>query len=921
MSSDLQEFRLLQSQLLLSTPVESLVLPESNESNSLVIELIQHISKGEAYKVFTNETISKILLGELISKELSNDSIIFNQAFSNYSKNLISTNNKEILLIIAIASLQCFIQNNFTGPQTPVNAFDYFYSDTSFTKDQIQLNSIKALSSYGQSAYQDLSDPMFLLLALHLFENLGNFPKSLLLDDVSSSEELVGNEAQYEIELENPFIAAVNWWRSRSLLIQQSLFPEISGPHIAVSASIFNISIVKSISLNLSEKLQKDLSIIYYLEKAKNSLDSNMEHLALPSLINVQKLTNFEFVLTGGRAKRTKFQQDAHSSLIILAKSNYFNNDVNIIDETPDNFELNSDLLLERPFFENVGQEDIDDQIYKKQKTDYDQIDYSKLLPVALRQEYIPDELKSLDPNNQPNLSDYDGIQLLLRLYTLKQSSPAKNVLVEQQLMSLVSRVLYQNNTTKVNYSIFSRGLWERSILETEKARTIERGILQMQTLVEEIGLKISSRFIPAEITKINESQNNKDVVSNTRLRYIFQLPLIPRWSLDTKLAEKYMSLGIVKSAIEIYERLNLDTEVALCHAAIGEENVAKEIILKRLEKFPDDARTISIYGDLTHDPKYWEKAWEVGKYSKAKVSLSKYYYSPPKGVEKDINLSISHLHEALVLNPVSFENWFFYGCLGLETSQFELAAEAFTRCVSIDDTNSNSWSNLATALLRINKTKEAFNALQKATATSDNKRSWRLWENYLIIAARLNDWDEVLLACKKLVECKKDSNGEGSIDIPVVEKLVEILISQDYKAQSLTFFQRSCIEFTTVTIPNVINTSSRLWRIIARVELWRKKPWASLECHEKAYRALSHNPNLEVDETVWNETVDACADLVASYESLGELPGKYGADDLVCKDWKYKARSTVKSLMSKGKSTWEDSEGWYRLVELRSNI
>ncbi|KAH3688224.1 hypothetical protein WICPIJ_000792, partial [Wickerhamomyces pijperi] len=357
-------------------------------------------------------------------------------------------------------------------------------------------------------------------------------------------------------------------------------------------------------------------------------------------------------------------------------------------------------------------------------------------------------------------------------------------------------------------------------------------------------------------------------------------------------------------------------------HATIGEEDKARTILEQRVEQFPDDARALSILGDINEDPKYWEKAWEISKYAKAKVSLSRYYYQPPKGgVDRNMLLAIQHMQDALNVNPISFTNWFFYGCLGLETSNFELAAEAFTRCVSLDDSNSNSWSNLATALLKLEKTQEAFNALKKAVGTSDNKRTWRLWENYLIVAAKLSDWNEVLHACKKLVDLKSDE-GERSIDIPVVEKLVEMLISQDHvDADNMTFFQRSCVEFVTVKIPSLVTSNSRLWRIIARVELWRKRPWAALDCHEKAFRAMIHNVDLETDEKVWNETVDACVDLVASYESLGELPGRMGAGDLVCKDWKYKAKSSLKSLMSKGRMSWEGTEGWERLEECKSEL
>jgi len=899
--------RLVHSQLILSTSAGQAILPEGLADPEL--EIVKLILKGEYHNVFEQDSIKSLI--ESNKHLLLNEDI--NLALSEFAHQL-TKGDKSIALFIAISSLYLFIQNNFTGPQSPLSSVSLLYP-ADINKNELQSRAISALSAYGQVAYHGSEDPVFLLLSLHILEQLSNVSKSLLLNQFDSTEEYVEDQ---NVEQDDVLGATVNWWRSRAIMVQLSLFPEFSGPHVAISASILNDSVVKAIGFGLDAELQQKLQVVYFLEKAKNALDSNMEHMALPNLNSVRKLTNFEFVLTGAKAKRTKFQQTAHSGLIVLAKSNNYISDNNENGEdknqTPENYDLNSDLLLEKPHFEDIGKEDLDEQIYKKQKTDLQEVDYSQLLPVSLRSEYIPESLKALDPNNQPTLSDYDSIQLLLRLYTLRQTSPSSDSLVSTQLMSLVSRVLYQTQTTSVNYTVFSRALWERSILETTRARTIERGILQMQSLVEEIGLKIQTKYIP--------STTDISTIA-VRSKYLFQLPLIPRWDLDTTLAEKFMSLGLVKSAIEIYERLGLEVDVALCHASIGEESKAKEMIEKRIESHPNDARAVSIMGDLTGNPEYWFKAWDMAKYVKAKVSLSKYNYYPPKGVEKNVELAVKHMHDALTINPLNFANWFFYGCLGLESQQFELAAEAFTRCVALDDKNSLAWSNLASAHLSLDRTKEAFAALKKAVASDDNKKSWRIWDNYLIVAAKLNDWDEVLLACKRLVDNRKDKSGEGSIDIPVVEKLVEILVANPYPEDEskLSFFQRSCLEFTTVTLPSVITTSSRLWRIIARVELWRKKPWASLDCHEKAYRAISHNPDLEVDEKIWNETVEACSDLVAAYESLGELPGKHDAGDLVCKDWKYKAKSTIKSLMSKGKQSWEDSEGWEQLNELKAGL
>jgi tetratricopeptide (TPR) repeat protein len=893
------DFQLIHSQLLLNVPLESLKYPGEA---SLGSDALQFFALCEPHRLFETFQVKELIARDV---QLLYETDDLSKSLNKFVRAL--SEDRDTSLLVAIGALLIFIQNNYTGPQSPLTSMDYFFQN--LEKEKLQESSIQALSSYGQNAYEVCEDPFWLLLSLHLFEVLNNVQSSLLMDR-SLSEESIST-----VIPSDAFGCIVNWWRARALLVQTSLYQEYPGPHIAVVSTLLDVKLLRPISQGLDEKISKDLIIMFHLEKAKTMVECNLEHLAPTELVLAQNLTGFEFVITGARAKRTKFQQTAHSSLIILAKSDYFNNTDKESNEQPENFNLDSDLLLERPLYEDIGKEDPDLQIYKKLRPEEHDVDYSELLPHTLLQEHIPSALRNEDPNEPSNLSDFDNLQLLIRYYTLRATSPSGDPLVEEQLMSLVSRVLYQSSN--VNYTIFSRGLWERSILETNKARTIERGILQMQSLVEEIGLKIKARFIPANTSM---DQDKEREVKN-RIRYVFQLPLLPRWSLDTKLAEKYMSLGIVKSAIEIYERLGLDTEVALCHASIGEEDLAKEIIFKRLQKYPNDARAMSIMGDLTSDPSYWEKAWEIGKYWKAKVSLGKfYYYATAPGIIKDIDLAIKHLHDALTINPLNFDSWFLYGCLGLESAQFQLSAEAFSRCVAIDETSSNAWSNLATSLLRQDKIREAFSALKKATSTSEG-RNWRLWENYLIVAAKLGEWDDVLWACKKLIDVKKDSSGEGSVDIPVVEKLVDILVNSEYDDDNLTFFQRSCLEFTTVTLPNVINTSSRLWRIIAGVELWRQRPWASLDCYEKAFRAVFHSPGLETDEKVWNETVDACRDLCAAYESLGEMPGRLGAGDLVCKDWKYKAKQTIKSLMSKGRMSWEDSTGWERLLKTRDGL
>ncbi|WPK25512.1 hypothetical protein PUMCH_002829 [Australozyma saopauloensis] len=836
--------------------------------------------------------------------------------------------------LVAIALLQFFIQCNFCGPQRPLTAVEFPFGEEHAAK--LQKDAIELLSLEGQSSYDFVVEPFFLVLSLALFEHLMGCSHLLVTNSAVKTDEVLAEGTRFVEELASSSssaeFASLSWWRTRALQAHLSILLEpvdvlATLSSVLLQQPVLNALLPDSASCDNAHMLRQNLLMVFFLENARNAIHAQTEHLAEPFLAAATKISQLDFVLTGAKAKRTKFQTFHASSLVLLAKSQMEEFcPEHTADVAPQTYELNSDLLLEKPQYESLDFDDNNNsedpaQEAKKIKLDGDLsylvLEKEKLLPICMQSTDIPIALRSLNPNEQPPLVNLDVLQLLLRLVIIKQTSPSGNAMVEEELLAVVSRIIYSSQGNN-NWAIFGRALWERSLLETSKARTVERGILQMTSLVEEAGIHIKTRTIP----QLQET-TCEDV--HSRLRYMHQLPLMGHWKMDAKLAEKYMALGVIKSAIDIYERLNMVTEAALCYAAIDEEQQAERMLVARLESHPKDARAISILGDIRQDPQLWETAWEVGHYAKAKASLSRYYYQPPadSGLKRDLQLALQHMHDCLSASPLNYENWFFYGCCGLESGNQEIAAEAFTRCVSLDDTNSHAWSNLASALLKLDKTKQAFNALKRALQQGEGaKRSWRIFENYLLVAAKLGEWNDVLHASRELLKIRKEEGGEVVLDIPVLEKLVQLLVEEPYPAdQRRSHFQLSCIDLICNMVPSVVNHNARVWRLVGRVEIWQGKPWAALDCAEKAYRATSLRPDLDTSEEAWNEAVEACSDLVSAYESLGELPGKHGAGDVVCKDWKYKARSSVRSLMSKGKQMWEDSTGWDTLLELKEQI
>ncbi|KAF5099639.1 hypothetical protein DV451_002914 [Geotrichum candidum] len=794
-----------------------------------------------------------------------------------------------LLIFAAIANLHLFIQSNFTGPALEIDPYQTTLASVDGNSESVQLFNdacVEELTSDGEPAYTLTSYPHLLILS------------NTILSHVSAASHSLN--------------AIAKWWYSRSLLIYQSI---LNGAAASLHLPIFTSLSVKTLEAitepfanETGDESKPPLSALlttrFYSELARAQLQYDYDAKAEHSLKLAQQSSGLQYALTGCKAKRTKFQQKETSQMVFIAKSRIDKKAEHDDDDSlppPISLELNSDLLLEK-------------------------VQYTAPSEDAANESTIPEELKKIDPNHQPSLQDIDNSIVLLRQSYIKSSSPYNNPLVQEELMAIANRIINSPPGT-VNWCLYSRALWERSVLESSSAKTVERGTLQMQSLVEELGQSTTGTFI-------SRSKEDKSGNISERLAYIHQLLPLPKWAMDARLAEKFLSIGVLKSALEVYERLAMWDQVALCYAAVGQEEKGQKVLEEYLEKHPKNARAWSILGEITENPEYFEKSWEVGRYPSARRSLGQFYYNPPKHakVERNLELAIKYLNDALTINPLHHRTWFLYGCAGLETEQYDLAAEAFTRCVALDETDGKSWSNLSTALLRLDKKNEAFNALKRAVRVTSEKKNWRIWNNYVTVAVELSDWNEVLHGTRELISIEGKQN-EDSLDVPVLEHLCHILVSTKYPedesdksatetgAPRLDFFQKSALDLFTNTLPGLITAKARLWKIVARVELWRNRPWAALDAYEKGFRIYTHLPTLESDEKVWDDAVEYCSDLVDAYTNLGPREGKFGEGSVVCSNWKFKAKSTVRLLIGRGKKWWEDTKGWERLQEIKEEI
>ena len=876
---------------------------------------------------------------------------------------------KQEILLIGIAALGAFLQSNVTGPPLDWRSADVVFPKLHQEKPDdlrmIRRSLIASLTVDGETAYQ-------LTPSVELF----------CLAKIILNHSIVQDNSQARWERLH-----VNFWHQRMLSeiapsLQKIIYDDLEYLDTKILSN-------NSSSYNDTQK------ICYLLEHAAIHIYHDFDSKAREDLEQAAKLTGLEYILTGRLGKRTKFQEKELSQLVVLAKSadgpvmknasvangvtNRHANGDTTKKLKPQKFNLNDDTLLETISF-------------SKSTAD----------PQLRADEHVPASLATLDPANQPVLAPLDSILLLSIASSITNTSP-QHGLTREETLPYATRVLEGGSS---NWQIYTQALLVRSRIEGYRSRTVERGVLQLQTLVDQVivettsatntgvHLKVATESTSATpSTFIPHPKPSEAAPVTERLQYIHQLAPPTRWTLEGELAARWVSLGGLRTALEIYERLHMWAEVALCWAAVEREDKARRIVRRQLyqsespdqpaipedetdeylgeERSPlpvDAPRLFCILGDIDKSPAMYERAWAVSdnRYARAQRSLGKYYLA-----SRDLPGADTAYSKSLKINPQNQGSWFELGCVRLELRDWKGAMDAFTRTIQIDDTDAEAWSNLAAALLRLpleevvatplhggsaemkeemkadpqKHAKEALVAFKRAAALK--RESYRIWQNLLNVAATLSPppYADIIIAQERLIELRSSVEGESCIDVEVVEGLLshviasaptktaedarnETKLSTDEPRQNTFGLEHMTINLIQKQIMPLITHSRRLWQLVARLSLHLNRPSSALDAYEKAWRVTLNKPGWdsgtsttgtsdagESPEEVWSTVVDATVELADAYESLGEKEKTEGlaagSGELVCKGWKFKSRSAIRTVTGKAKERWEDSKGW----------
>ncbi|KAB8337279.1 hypothetical protein FH972_021580 [Carpinus fangiana] len=723
----------------------------------------------------------------------------------------------QYLFLAAYAALQAFQQSNVTGPPLPFDSAKVLFPDQIFQSPRaIQQVKRAIIDSLGA----DDIDPYSIAPNIELL-----WLAHVILDNVS----------MYSC------VWATRWARMRKDFMRQRILPKQS--------SSVRVAVYEQMALVESRIRETQVfSPLFLQEQANIHIYHGQDENASKALKDAAQLTKFEFELSGALGKRTKFQQQDLSQLVVFAKSHdpFATADSEAISDhnKPQNLELKDDTLLESISFAK-----------KVSTTEADTKDADKL----------PTSLLGLDPDNQPLLQPIDSITLLLYASSITNTSPSDGITREETL-PYATRVIADGSS---NWQIYSQALLVRSRIEGYSSRTIERGLFQLQVLVDQIIADTTTsseaqdnssiNVIPSESTTttfLPRPSASQSADPAKRLRYIYQLCSPTRWELEAELAARWVSVGGLSSASVIYERLEMWAEVALCWAASEHEGKARALVRKQLfhstagpdnddragadegEQWqgptrspppPDAARLYCILGDFDGDAKMYETAWFVSnkRYARAQRSLGKLAFDAG-----DFPAAAAAYRLAVDQDPLSEPSWFRLGCVLLALHEFESAAAAFTRTVQLNSENADAWGNLGCALLNwdpsanevaagdkgeaalhaaailddedfspdepegkqpaipLQRKKQALEALKKATNLDRN--SYKYWDKLLDIAASIGPpaYADVVNAQKRIIEIRGQKDGEAAVNPRILEYLVRyaILLSEDPETGRSTY-------------------------------------------------------------------------------------------------------------------------------------
>ncbi|XP_071548072.1 tetratricopeptide repeat protein 27 isoform X1 [Panulirus ornatus] len=532
----------------------------------------------------------------------------------------------------------------------------------------------------------------------------------------------------------------VDWWCFRCSLLHQRVADEKS---IQLYETLLqSLNVVENNARLVNIDISRDLTALYHLEAGHLHLYYYDVGRAGIHFSKATKALEVELELTGALGKRTKWQLEDRAQLVIKVR---FKGKPLTDNELPGHTLLPSDL-----------------------PRDIILTDDTRLHRFKFKEE---------DQDIIPNLRPIEQAVLLSAITHRRRSSAADLQLDQETKAYIVALLQYPKN-----WCFQMSALLLRSRVEATETRAMERSLTQVEELLAAVNQAEPSRY--------------------ERLKLFFTSLVLPQWELQQELAKMLMRLGCIKTALEVFERLQLWEDVITCYNELQMRQRSAELVKAQLEK-KQTPKLWCMLGDATDNIQYYEKAWELsGQNSgRAQRSLGNYYY-----VRKDYSSAISHYEKSLEINRLQFPVWQRVAYCALQTENWERCAHAYRRCSVLEPDCFEVWNNLSQAYLKLDQKPRAWKALQEALRCK--RDSWRLWDNFMLVSTSLGYMSQALNAYNRILMLK-----ERHIDTQILGRIVKAIIEgkMDPDGREVRGLYKRCSELLG-RLTSEVPTHPELW-------------------------------------------------------------------------------------------------------------
>jgi len=561
---------------------------------------------------------------------------------------------------------------------------------------------------------------------------------------------------------ESSDLKSSSWWLFRCLNLNSQVLNEKSDRILAGMRKVIEKTEDFLKGLDSEKKYLKSLEVQFYLECGHCLLHFYDYKLSEEYFNKAKEAVDIDFSFTGEYGVRTKFQQKALPQLMMKVDRKAdckFQSSVTekYYSHTPKNIELDDDTLLDR--------------------------------------------IKLSEYKEKADLCCEEACVILAACTSMQKTSPMHKLRDEEVRATLE----LLTSCTSSGWCVHTEALRLRCVLEKGKTRKVERGMSQMEELVKFV--------VPDDKQKAWFEKQETPVESTANLRQclFYACNSVPVWQLESEFADFLVSLGLTSTALEMYKRLENWEEVVRCLIRSDRKDEGVKLCEKVLEEKPTP-NILCFYGDLTRDPSYYQRAWELSgeKCSRAMNSLAVLHYT-----QNNLELAVECFEESLKVLTMQKGTWFTMGCLLMNLESFEKAANAFRRCLQLDWDNYQAWTNLSTAYVKSKKNKEAFLSLTEGLKYNQDK--YEMWENCLAISTDIGKFDEVVTSYNKLLDLKKKHEDYDVLEI-VTKACVENIKDCDGRPSGWI--------------------KPKLLKLMGRITAAQKSNSAVWKCYSKLYKS-----------------------------------------------------------------------------------